>query len=316
MTRTETKVLLGGLLVVACLAALPFMTDGFYLTLAVNIALYVALTTAWTLFSGPTHLVSLATAAFFGAGTYAMAIGYEALPYPLVILCGGVVGAIFAGVVGAATLRLSGVYFVIFTLGLAELTRQLVTFFQTKFFGSIGLFVLTDHTEGDLFLYLLALIVVIFVTGWLIGRSRLGFAMRIIGNDELVASHFGIEVARSKIILFVISGAFIAMAGAIMAPRYAYIEPASAFNSTMSFLVVIMALLGGTQRLWGPLLGVVPFSILSDFISSNFPEHINIIIGLTFLIIVYLLKNGLVGALERALGNRGQMSGTVGEPTP
>ncbi|MDD7972854.1 branched-chain amino acid ABC transporter permease [Roseinatronobacter alkalisoli] len=303
MTRSVFIQLILLALVVLCFAALPFMTEGFYLTLAVNIALYVALCTAWTLFSGPTHLVSLATAAFFGVGIYATAIGVEYLPFPVVILLGGLAGAVFAAGVGAMTLRLSGVYFVIFTLGLAELARQLVTYFQTKIFGSIGLFVLTDHSEGDLFHYLLALIVVIFVTGWLIGRSRLGFAMRVIGNDELVARHFGIEVARSKIILFVISGAFIAMAGAIMAPRYAYVEPASAFNSTMSFLVVIMALLGGTRRLWGPLVGVVPFTIIADLISAYFPEHINIIIGLGFLLIVYLLKDGVSGILLKALGS-------------
>ena len=102
--------------------------------------------------------------------------------------------------------------------------------------------------------------------GWLINRSRLGFAMRIIGNDETVARHVGIDTARAKIILFMISGAFIGVAGAMMAPRYAYIEPQAAFNPMISFLVVIMALLGGTRRLWGPLVGVVPFTIVMEFI--------------------------------------------------
>ena len=128
--------------------------------------------------------------------------------------------------------------------------------------------------------------------------------MRVIGNDELVARHFGIEVARSKVILFMVSGALIGMAGAIMAPRYAYIEPQSAFNPTMSFLVVIMALLGGTRRLWGPLVGVIPFTIVADFISANFPDHINIIIGLAFLAIVYLLPDGVTGVIEAALRKR------------
>jgi branched-chain amino acid transport system permease protein len=301
MNRSETQTLLLGAAALASLWALPVLTEGFYLTLALNIALYVALCTAWTLFSGPTHLVSLATAAFFGIGTYAVAIGVEVVPFPLLILCGGLAGAVFAAVVGAATLRLSGVYFVIFTLGLAELTRQVVAYLQTEVFGSMGLFVLTDHGEGDLFRYLLVLTAAIFLVGWRIGRSRLGFAMRVIGNDELVARHFGIEVARSKIILFMISGGFIAMVGAIMAPRYAYIEPQSAFNPTMSFLVVIMALLGGTRRLWGPLVGVVPFTLISDFVSANFPDHINIIIGLAFLAIVYLLKDGVTGAIEAGL---------------
>ncbi len=111
------------------------------------------------------------------------------------------------------------------------------------------------------------------MTGWLINRSRLGFAMQIIGNDETVARHSGIDTAQLKIILFMISGAFIGMAGAILAPRYAYIEPPSAFNPMISFLVVIMALLGGTRRLWGPLVGVIPFTILMDFVSVALSER-------------------------------------------
>ena len=120
---------------------------------------------------------------------------------------------------------------------------------------------------------LLALTAVVFVTGWLINRSRLGFAMQIIGNDEIVARHSGIDTAKLKIILFMISGAFIGMAGAILAPRYAYVEPPSAFNPMISFLVVIMALLGGTRRLWGPLVGVIPFTLVMEFVSARFPER-------------------------------------------
>ena len=99
---------------------------------ALNIVLYAALCTAWTLFSGPTHYVSLATAAFFGLGTYAVGLGLDHLPFPVLVLAGGAVAAVLAGLVGAATLRISGVYFVIFTFGLAELVRQVVSYAQIK----------------------------------------------------------------------------------------------------------------------------------------------------------------------------------------
>ena len=125
--------------------------------------------------------------------------------------------------------------------------------------------------------------------------------MQIIGNDETVARHSGINTARLKIILFMISGAFIGMAGAILAPRYAYVEPPSAFNPMISFLVVIMALLGGTRRLWGPLVGVIPFTIVMDFVSVRFPNDTSIVIGIAFLVIVYLLPDGVTGRLEQLL---------------
>ncbi len=294
---------IAGAIAVGAAATLPLFDEGYYLSLALNMVMYAALCTAWTLFSGPTHYVSLATAAFFGLGTYAVGLGLDHMPFPVLVLIGGAVAAITAGLVGAATLRISGVYFVIFTFGLAELVRQLVSYTQIKLTSKMGLYVFTDFTEKHIYWMLLALTALVFVTGWLISRSRLGFAMQIIGNDETVAKHSGIDTARLKIILFMISGAFIGMAGAILAPRYAYIEPPAAFNPMISFLVVIMALLGGTRRLWGPLVGVIPFTLVMEFVSARFPNDTSIVIGIAFLVIVYLLPDGITGRLEQLWAN-------------
>ena len=298
-TTDEIRGLATGAVLVVVAALLPLFDQGFYLSISVNIMLYAALCTAWALFSGPTHYVSLATAAFYGLGTYSVALGVDVLPFPILLAIAALVGATVAGLVGAATLRISGVYFVIFTFGLAEFVRQVVTWTQTKFATAMGLYVFTEFTEQHIYWMLLGLTAAVFLAGFLINRSRLGFAMNIIGNDETVARHVGIDTARAKIILFMISGAFIAVAGAITAPRYTYIEPPSAFNPMISFLVVIMALLGGTKRLWGPLVGVIPFTIAMDFISSRFPNHTSIVVGLAFLAVVYLIPNGVTGLIEQ-----------------
>ena len=302
MTSSELRtgaLAAAGLAIVACL---PLVDDGYYLSLALNIVMYAALCTAWSLFSGPTHYISLATAAFFGLGTYAVGLGIDVLPFWLLCLMGAGAGAVLAVLVGLATLRLSGVYFVIFTLGLAELVRQVVTWWQTNFTTGVGLYVLTDFGEREIFWMLLGLTAAIFLAGWLINRSRLGFAMRIIGDDEQVAAHVGIDTARAKVMLFVVSGAFIALVGAIVAPRFAYIEPPSAFNPMISFQVVIMALLGGTRRLWGPLVGVIPFTLLFDFVQAQFPNQTNLVIGFAFMAIVYLIPQGITGLLEGLRG--------------
>lgn len=301
LSLAEKRTAAGAAVALALAALLPLFDQGFYLSLSLNIVLYAALCTAWTLFSGPTHYISLATAAFFGLGTYAVAFGIELLPFPLLVAIGAAVAAILAALVGAATLRISGVYFVIFTLGLAELVRQIVSWMQVKFSTRMGLYVFTAFTEAHIYWMLLALTAAVFLTGWLISRSRFGFAMEIIGNDEEVARHSGIDTARLKIVLFTISGAFIGMAGAIVAPRYLYVAPPSAFNPTISFLVVIMALLGGTRRLWGPLVGVIPFTIVMEFISAHFPNDTSIVLGIAFLAIVYLLPDGVTGRLEQLL---------------
>jgi branched-chain amino acid transport system permease protein len=146
---------------------------------------------------------------------------------------------------------------------------------------------------------LVALAAAVFLIGWLIGRSRLGFALRIIGDDETVAAHVGINTAQAKVLLFMVSGAVAAMTGAILAPRYVYIEPALAFTPLLSFQVVIMALLGGVHRLWGPIVGVIPFTLILETISANFPSQVTLFIGIVFLIIVYFIPRGFAGLIEQ-----------------
>jgi len=279
--------------------ALPYYGSDYLLSLGITIAMFTVLATSWALFSGPTHYISLATAAFFGLGTYTTGLGFESLPFWSLIAIAGALGAVLAALVGLATLRLSGVYFVIFTLGLAELIRQVITWGQNMT-GQKGLYVLTDFTEGNLYMMLVALAAAVFLAGWLIGRSRLGFALRIIGDDETVAAHSGINTSQAKVLLFMVSGAVAAMTGAILAPRYVYIEPSLAFTPLLSFQVVIMALLGGVHRLWGPIVGVIPFTLILEAISVNFPNQVTLFIGIVFLIIVYFIPRGFAGLIEQA----------------
>jgi branched-chain amino acid transport system permease protein len=276
------------------------------LSIAISITIYTALATSWMLFSGPTNYISLATAAFFGSGMYIVAGGLDLAPYPVLVLLAGVAGALFAAVVGLATLRISGVYFVIFSLGLAELVRQIISWLQHVLGTMSGLYVYVDRSEEMFFWQLLGLTALVYLVGWWIGRSRLGFALRIIGNDELVAVHCGINTARAKVILFVISSTFAAIAGALVAPRWSYVEPTIAFSPFLSFQVVIMALLGGVHRLWGPLLGVIPFTLLWELISANFPSQTTLLLGAAFLLIVYFIPNGVAGLIEDGLRQRGE----------
>ena len=299
MTAKEIQGLVLAAIALMVAGALPYYGSDYLLSLAITIAMFTVLATSWALFSGPTHYISLATAAFFGLGTYTTGLGFEALPFWSLIIIAGVLGAALAALVGLATLRLSGVYFVIFTLGLAELIRQVITWGQNMT-GQKGLYVLTDFTEANLYQMLVALAALVFLAGWLIGRSRLGFALRIIGDDETVAAHSGINTAQAKVLLFMVSGAVAAMTGAILAPRYVYIEPSLAFTPLLSFQVVIMALLGGVHRLWGPIVGVIPFTLILETISANFPNQVTLFIGIVFLIIVYFIPRGFAGLIEQA----------------
>jgi branched-chain amino acid transport system permease protein len=290
------------LLVAGALLALglvPFLGSGYHLAVAIGILSHLVLATAWALFSGTTRYVSLATVAFFGIGAYTVAVLGEVLPWPVVLLTATAIGIAVAVLVGLSTLRLSGVYFVIFSFGLAELIRQLVTWFEVNVSQSLGRYVFIDITQESIFWHLFALACLVFLVGWLIQRSRLGLALRVIGDDETVARHCGIDTTRAKLLLFAVSAAFMTLTGAIMAPRWTYLDPTIAFNPVVSFQVLIMALLGGAHRLWGPLLGVIPLTILFEVLGANFPNYFSILLGLVFMLIVYGVPNGVAGLIER-----------------
>ena len=99
---------------------------------------------------------------------------------------------------------------------------------------------------------------------------------------------------------------------ALLAPRWSYVEPSIAFSPFLTFEVVIMALLGGVHRLWGPLLGVIPFTLLWEFISAKFPAQTTLLLGVSFLLIVYVIPRGVVGLLEDLIGHRRGGSGSAG----
>ena len=264
----------------AMMALLPIAVPGDYLlSYGINLLQFGTLATAWALFSGPTRYISLATTAFFGIGAYTVAVLGEALPWPVILLVALLVGSLVALLVGLSTLRLSGVHFVIFTFGLSELIRQLVTWYEVNVTKSIGRYIFLDISMRQIYWQLLALLALVLLTGWLIKRSRLGLALRVIGEDEVVAQHLGINTTTAKVLLFVISAAFMTLVGAVMSPRWTYIDPAIAFSPGLSFQVLIMSLLGGAGQLLGPLAGVIPLTALFEFLSARFPNYFSVFVG-------------------------------------
>ncbi len=286
---------------IAALAAVPLFASGYHLALGISMLDYAVLATAWALFSGPTRYISLATSAFFGIGAYTVAVLADAvtlplaLAWPVMLAAAALIGTTVALVVGASTLRLSGAYFVIFTFGLSELIRQLVTWYEANIHRSVGRYVFLNVTQAAIYWQLLALAVLVFAAGWLLRRSRYGLALKVIGDDEAAARHCGIDTTRVKLAVFALSAVFMTLTGAVMAPRWTYIDPAIAFNPLISFQVVIMALFGGPGRLAGPLLGVVPLVLLFELLTTNFPNHFSILLGLAFIAIVYVMPNGVAG---------------------
>src|SRR5258708_39252428 len=115
-------------------------------------------------------------------------------------------------------------------VGLWGVIGQVVSWYERNVHRSVGRYIFLSITQEQIYWQLLALVALVFLAGWLIGRSRLGLALRVIGNDEVVGRHSGIDTTRAKLAMFPISALFMTLTGAVMAPRWTYIEPAIPFS--------------------------------------------------------------------------------------
>src|SRR5262249_10778313 len=150
----------------AILAVLPLGASDYVVSTGIVYFANVALATAWALFSGPTRYISLATASFVGVGMYTLAFSGESLPLAGSIALAGIVGFVFAIFVGLSTLRLRGVYFVIFTFGLTELMRQLTSWYEINITNKLNRFLLSSVDAVTIYEMLLVLAVVTIVGSW------------------------------------------------------------------------------------------------------------------------------------------------------
>jgi branched-subunit amino acid ABC-type transport system permease component len=286
------------LLAVAGLALAPNYIEAYWLSLLINILMYTALATGWAFFSGPTRYISLAASAFFGIGAYVIAVFAEPYGYWHALGIAAGVGIVLSAIIGLATLRLKDMYFVIFTFGLAALIREVVTWYEFSVAQKAGRYLFLTITNTQIYYQLLALCVFIFVLWIWRDRSRMGFALKTLGADETVARQIGINTTMLKLGTFIVSALVMTLAGAIMAPRWSYMDTTIAFNPNISFLTVIMALLGGATSVWGPILGVIPLVLISDFLSVTVPSYFSVVLGLCFLFIVFFIPDGILGLVQ------------------
>jgi branched-chain amino acid transport system permease protein len=280
------------------MATLPLYVQDYLVILLTSVLMYITLTLSWAIFSGPTRYISLATSAFFGTGVYVSAVLGQVLPLPAVIVSGGMVSFVLALSMGLLTLRLRGMYFIIFTFGVSELMRHFLLWWETNMKGTVGRFVVSmDHTP--VYYVMLVISVAALLTAYLIGRSKFGKALRAIGENEDAALHIGINVTYLKTITFATSAFFMGAAGAIMATRWTYIDPSIAFNPLFSFMPVLMAIFGGIGQLYGPILGATLFALLEEVLTTSFPYYYMLLFGIILVVVILFLPQGLVGLLRR-----------------
>jgi len=304
MTRQRMTVLGATLAVVAILGALPGLTTQYGLLVAFEMAQLAALAQAWNLMAGYGGMVSLAVAAFVGAGSYGTAklsesAGLGVLPS---ILAGGVVAALFALAVSVPMFRFRALYFTVASLVLAQ---ALATFMSNYngLGGNQGVFLAGSAPSQEEIWFLSAGVAVAatLAVAWLV-RSRLGLGLKAIRDDEDVAERVGVIAFRTKLAAFTVAAFVMGIVGGIQAEHTGYVEPSGAFALDWTIETVNAAIIGGVGTIAGPLVGSVISVELSQWL-ANYPEIHLTILGILLIVIIRLAPTGLWGLARRLAGH-------------
>jgi branched-chain amino acid transport system permease protein len=309
------RALLGGkvlLLLAAGALVLAFPSlapDAFILSVGVVIASYAALAVGWNFVGGFTGYISLGHAAYSGLGGYATALLIiDGGLNPWVALGVGAVGvAVVAVPIGVASLRVRGASFVIVSIAMVLILLLVSQSWADVTGGSSGLRVPRPFGEDVLrpeqherFFYLhVALVVVALLVWWAIDRSRFGMGLKAIREDEDKAQSLGVPTFKYKLVVFVISAFFTALAGGMYALWFGYLDPIFQFSILIGSYMVLMSLLGGIRSLFGPVVGAVIVGYALEFFKNQYGDtqfHL-VALGLLLGVVVLFMPDGVLPAL-------------------
>jgi branched-chain amino acid transport system permease protein len=290
-----------GLLLLAALAAYPVFGSGYGVRSMQQIFMWIALAGSWNLISGLTGYVSFGHVAFFGAGAYAGAIlvAGAGWPWPLAALAGGAAAIVLAVVIGYPCLRLKGPYFAISMLGLNEVLRALVSYFEGLTGGGNGLSLPTLDASVPIYYVMGVLAVAVTAMAWLIVTSRFGLRLMTIREDEVAAEAMGIDTFHHKLAALLLSAVGPGVAGALMARDQGYIEPVSVFPLAITVTMIVMALFGGKGTVFGPVLGAVVLFVAQEIVWASYPYFHPLLFGAIIVAVVLLMPRGVLGLLQQ-----------------
>jgi branched-chain amino acid transport system permease protein len=290
---------------VAVLIVSPLGMSPFYISFFVSTFMSVALAASWNLFSGMTGYVSLGHGVFFGLGAYAFAVSVG--NFGVTPAFGFVLSAVIPGIVALAfgllllTARMRIAYFAVIMLGLNEIAKTVAA--NVKSIGSsYGLTLPPLSNRFFAYYFLLGLAVAVTLFAFAVVRSRWGYGLKAIIADEIAAEMTGIGTVGHKLAMFVASAVFIGVTGAMVSWYWSYVDPYMAFDLTISFDMLVMAVFGGFGTVMGPVLGAVVMSAAREYLSTTLPHFHVIIFGALVIVLVIWCPGGLIQAFDLLRG--------------
>lgn len=294
--------------ITAAIVLVPLLMHGKSgLSLAILILVWAIFAIGFDLVFGITGMLSFGHAAFFGTGAYALMLltsrlGWGFLP---ALVVAGLMGGALAFVFSIFARRVSGLFFALLTMALAQMIYIAAsTKLRALTGGTDGLpgvprptFLGVDFYDDRAYYgFVLGVFVLAVAGAALLRASPFGHALRAIKANEVRAEQIGFNVQRLRQVVFTISGFYAGISGALLASLMFYVGPQMLHWST-SGDVVIMVLLGGTGTLLGPVLGVAVFEVLREWLSTLTPHWYGVL-GLIFVLCTMYLPNGLAGLVH------------------
>jgi len=286
--------------------------------LFILIFLYALTAQAWNILAGYCGQVSFGHVAYFGIGAYTssmLLMNFHLTPW-IGMLAGGLAAIALALVVGIPTFRLTGHYFAIATLAIAETVQTI--FMNWNAAGEakgLWLPVMKDSwlnfqwkSKLPYYYIALALLCLVYLATYWMERSKLGFYFRAIRDDAVATSSLGVDILTYKLVALSMSAFFSALAGSFYAQYVLFIDPFSVFQLQHSVLVVLLATFGGVGTYWGPIVGTAILIPVSEFVRIRFggtggAEDL-IVYGVLIVLIAALEPAGIVGIYRKHIRPR------------
>jgi branched-chain amino acid transport system permease protein len=298
------------LVIVALLAIVPaVVTNLYHIQVMIFIGIYTILTLSLNLLNGYVGLLSIGHAAFYGVGAYASAklVMTVGLPFPLAMLGAGAVAGIIGYLIAKPTLRLSGIYMTLATLGFNMIFFLILQNWMSFTNGPLGImdipppniFGYEIETRVQYYYLVFFLVLLTVVSMHRLMTCRFGRALVSIRENELAAEAMGVHTTRYKIQAFVLAAFYAGIAGSFYAHFVKYISPDS-FYIYESFILLAMLAFGGQGNLIGPVVGAAVLIIIPE-IFRFLQEYRMLVYGGVLITMMLVRRQGLLGGRDYSL---------------
>lgn len=304
--------MLAGLLTAALLIQNSYYRDWFIMAF-----LMAGASSAWNIIGGYAGMLSIGHAAFFGIGAYASTLLYikAGISPWFGMFAGAILSTLAAAIIGNATLRLKGTFFVLVTIAFCEVLRFTAIGWRDLTFGSMGITLVFKKNfwnmmwEGKTAYILLAFgyLLAVHFTIKFIERRKFGYSLVAVRGDQDAAQACGVPASKIKILGLMLSAFLTSIGGSIYAQYVMYIEPDVVFDIMISVQLILIGILGGKGKAFGPVIGAIVIIPLSSFLRgqlSNISGLHGFVYGLALVLVMVFLPEGIFGQILILLKGR------------